>query len=123
MTTNFAQQVANAAVGTGTLTAPGNVYAALYSTVLTAAGTGTEIVGNGYSRQNVAFSIANGVATSTGNAVFSCSGNNWPTVRSLAIMDNSSSGNMQFYQVISPRNVRVDDTVNFESGNIQINIT
>ena len=123
MTTSFAQRVANAAVGTGTLTAPTNSYAALYSTVLTAAGTGTEISGNGYSRQSVAFSIADGVATSTGNVVFTCSTNNWPTVRSLAILDNTSGGNMMFYQSIAPRNVRVGDVVNFETGDIQIIIT
>jgi hypothetical protein len=123
MTTSFAQKVANAAVGNVSFTPAPVVYAALYSTVLTANASGTEIVGNGYNRQTAAFSITDGVATSTGNVVFNCSGNNWPTVRSIAIMDASSGGNMLFYQGIAPRNVRVGDAVNFQTGDIQIIIT
>ena len=124
MTTSFAQQVANAAVGNVSFTPAANTYAALYSTVLTAAASGTEIVGNGYSRVEVTYSsIANGVATSAGNVVFSCTGNDWPQVKSLAILDASTSGNMLFYQPIVPRNVKVGDSVNFETGKIQITIT
>lgn len=123
MTTSFAQQVANAAVGNVSFTPAANIYAGLYSTVLDASGTGTEITGNGYSRQTVAFSIANGVATSTGNVVFSCSGNAWPTVKSLAILDNSTGGNMLFYQSIAARVVEPGDDVNFETGKIVITIT
>ena len=123
MTTSFAQTVANAAVGNVSFTPAANVYAALYSTVLNASGSGTEISGNGYSRQTVSFNIANGVATSAGNVVFSCTGNDWPQVKSLAILDASTSGNMLFYQPIVPRNVKVGDSVNFETGKIQITIT
>ena len=123
MTTSFAQRVANAAVGGVNLTAAANNYAALYSTVLTATGSGTEITGNGYSRQSVTFTIADGIADSTANVIFTCSGNNWPTVQSLAILDASSSGHMLFYQPIAARNVRVGDSVNFETGDISITIT
>lgn len=123
MTTAFAQTVANAAVGNVSFTPAANTYAALYSTTLTAAGSGTELTGNGYSRVEMAYSIANGIATSTANVSFTCSGNNWPTVRSLAILDASSGGNMLFYQPIAGRNVKVGDTLTFETGNIQIIIT
>ena len=123
MTTSFAQTVANAAVGNVSFTAAANTYAALYSTVLTAAGSGTEITGNGYSRQSVSYSIANGIATSTANVSFTSSGNAWPTVKSLAILDASSGGNMLFYQPIASRNVLAGDTLTFATGDIQIIIT
>jgi len=123
MTTDFAQTIANAAVGNVSFTPAANVYAALYSTVLDATGSGTEIVGNGYSRQEVVFSITDGVATSDDAAVFTCSGNAWPRVRALAILDASTSGNMLFYQNIAARNVKPGDSVNFDAGDIQIIIT
>jgi hypothetical protein len=123
MTTSFAQTVANAAVGNVGFTPAANTYAALYSTLLDASGSGTEIAGNGYSRQEITYSsIANGVATSAANVTFTCSGNAWPTVLSMAVLDSSTAGNMLFYQPIAARNVVPGDTVQFDTGNIVITI-
>lgn len=123
MTTSFAQSVANAAVGNVSFTPAANTFAALFSTVLTATGSGTEIVGNGYSRQEITYSsIANGVATSAANVTFTCSGNAYPTVRALAVMTANTAGNMLFFQNIAARNVKPGDSLTFETGDIVITI-
>lgn len=123
MTTSFAQRVAQASLGTTALTPSANTWAALYTTVLSAAGSGTEIVGNGYSRQIMSYNIANGISTNTANVSFTCSGNSWPTVRSVAILDASTGGNILFYQPIASRNVQPGDTLTFATGDIRISIT
>jgi len=121
MTTQLANQIANVTVRGGTYTSPGNVYAALYTTVLTAAGTGTEVVGNGYSRQLTTFSApANSEVVSNTAVTFSCSGNAWPTVVAFAIVDSSSGGNMMYYKNISGRNIKPGDDLIFDSGDISI---
>ena len=121
MTTQLANQIANVTVRNGTYTTPGNVYAALYTTVLTAAGTGTEVVGNGYSRQLTTFSApANSEVASNTAVTFSCSGNAWPTVIAFAIVDSSSGGNMMYYKNISGRNIKPGDDLVFDSGDISI---
>jgi len=123
MTTQLANQIANVTVRNGTYTTPGNVYAALYTTVLSATGTGTEVVGNGYSRQLTTFtSPVDSTVESTGNVTFTCSGNAWPLVQAFAIVDASTGGNMMYYKNISARNVKPGDTVIFDAGDISITI-
>jgi hypothetical protein len=100
------------------------VYASLYSTAPPVSTSGTEIVGNGYSRQLATFNAPSaGAVTSNANVTFSCSGNDWPTVVAFAITDASSSGNILFFQNIAARNIKVDDNFLIDSGNLTITIS
>lgn len=124
MTDNLANKIANATLRNQTYTSPATVYASLYSVAPTVSTSGTEIVGNGYSRQSVTFSAPSaGVVSSSGNVTFSCTGNNWPTVVAFAITDASTSGNIMFFQGISPRNINVGDSFQIDSGNLTITIS
>lgn len=124
MTDNLANKIANATLRNQTYTSPANVYASLYSVAPTASTSGTEIVGNGYSRQVTTFAAPSaGAVSSSGNVTFSCTGNNWPTVVAFAITDASTSGNIMFYQGISPRNIKVGDSFQIDSGDLTITIS
>ena len=116
--------VANATLSNTAYTSPANVYASLYSTAPTESTGGTEITGNGYSRQNVTFSApALGSLSSNVAVTFTCSGNNWPVVTAFGVTDASTSGNILYFSGISGRTVQVGDSVVFASGDITIQIT
>lgn len=120
----LANQVANATLRNTSYTSPTSVYAALYSVAPTANTSGTELTGNGYSRQLTTFSSpVDGAASSNVAVTFGpATGNNWPTVVAFAITDASTSGNIMYFKTISGRNIRVGDSFQIDSGNLTINI-
>jgi hypothetical protein len=124
MTDYLQNAVANATLRNTAYTSPANVYASLYSVAPTESTVGTEITGNGYSRQSVTFSAPSLGSLSSNVAVtFTCSGNNWPVVVAFGVTDASTSGNILYYAGISGRTVQVGDSVVFASGDITIQIT
>lgn len=115
----------NATLRNVAYTSPANVYASLYSTAPTGNTTGTELTGNGYSRQLTTFSAASaGSITSNVAVTFGpATGNNWPTVVAIGITDASTSGNILYYETITNTNIRVGSSLKFASGAITITIT
>lgn len=123
MTDFLRDQLAETAFRNDTYTGPDPVYVSLYSTAPTRTSPGTEIVGNGYSRQSVAFSAASeGLVTSTGNVVFTCSGSAWPTVRAVGIVDDDTGGNIMFFETIPGRNIEPDDEFRIDAGDLTIRV-
>lgn len=111
-------------LGGNTYTAAANVYAALFTTSLDNSVSGTEVTGNGYSRQDVDWNIANNVADSSGNVSFTASGNAWGTVQGFAIFDANTSGNALYWQNLpSAIYVADGDTITFTTGNIIVTAT
>jgi hypothetical protein len=123
--TNYLQNaVLNASLRNVTYTQTANVYSALYSVAPTASTSGTEITGNGYSRQLTTFASANaGVCTSNVAVNFTATGNAYPTVVAFGVVDASTSGNILYYKNITGRNVKAGDTLTFDSGAITITLT
>ena len=124
MTDDLADKLANATLRNTSYTSPASVYAALYSTAPTATTSGTELTGNGYSRQLTTFSAPLGGAASSNVTVTfgAASGNNWPTVVAVGIVDASLSGNLMYYSTIAGRNIKVGDSLTFDSSAITIDI-
>lgn len=123
MTNYLANQIGNATLRGTTYTGVANVYASLYSVTPTASASGTELTGNGYSRQLITFSsAANGVVTSNTAVTFTNSGNAWPTIVAFGIADASSTGNLLYYKGIASRNVQLNGNVILGSGNVTITL-
>lgn len=123
MSTFLANQIGNATLTGTTYTSPANVYASLFSVAPTANTAGTELTGNGYSRQLITFSsAANGVAVSNSAVTFTNSGNAWPTVVAMGINDASTSGNLLYYKNIAARNVQLAGNVILGTGNVSITL-
>jgi hypothetical protein len=119
LSTYLANNLVNNAVAGINYGPPGNVYLALYTNNDS---TG-ELSGSGYSRQLISMGTAtNGVSSNTSAVSFTATAN-WSTIRSVAIVDATSSGNQLFVQKIAPRNVRNGDTLTFEIGKIQVSLT
>lgn len=116
---SFDQAILDHAFKGATYTQPANLYVALYSD-LTAT---TELSGNGYARVEVTFAAANAnIKASNANVVFSASGD-WNTALSMAIVDDSTAGNVLVYKGLTPsRSLKSGDTLTFESGNIKISL-
>lgn len=111
---------------TGSATRPTNWYVALYTAAPSDSGGGTEVSGNGYSRQSVTFAAASspGGTTSNTNAVsFTAAGGNFGTVTHIGIFDNSSGGNLLWHgSMTASKTVNDGDTLEFSIGNIDLTI-
>lgn len=113
----------DATVGNVAYTTPTTVYLALSSVDITGNTSPTEPTGNNYSRQSVSFSAAaNGVITNSSTATFSATGNAWPTVTAIAVMDASTGGNVLYYDNIPPRTVTAGQSLIFVSGRVTISL-
>jgi len=123
--TNYLQnKVLDASLRNTAYTSPANVYVALYSTVNTVTTAGTELSGDGYSRQLVTFAAAaNGIANSNAAVTFTSTGNAWLPAVSVGITDASTAGNILYYQNGAVRVVPAGDTLTYGSGNITISIS
>jgi uncharacterized protein RhaS with RHS repeats len=109
-------------LGGATPTRPTTRYVSLHTTATTDAGGGTEVVGNGYSRQTVTFNAAStpgGTADNAGGVSFTASGGNWGTITHMAIWDASTSGNMLWHGALTTQRIVNDgDTLTFAAGAI-----
>jgi hypothetical protein len=124
MTNYLRDALLDASLKNTTYTSPANVYVALYSTVSNVTTSGTELTGNGYSRQIVTFNAAvDGNIDSNAAVTFTSSGNAWLPAVSVGITDASTAGNVLFFQNGVPRTVPAGETLTYATGDITISIS
>lgn len=124
MSNYLRNKLLDASLKNTTYTSPANVYLGLCSTVSNVTSSGTELTGNGYSRQLVTFnSAANGVIASSANVTFTSSGNAWLPAVSVIVLDASTGGNLMYFQNGVPRTVPANESLTYESGDITISIS
>lgn len=126
-------------LGTADFTKPTTVYVALFNndsgnaSVNLEEGIVTDEVpasvgpsSSGYGRQVISFDPASSPGGSAGNAItvtFPTATENWNTVTHLAIMDNSTGGNVLYYgQLDSSKLIEVGDTFVIQAGNLTITL-
>ena len=111
---------------TGTATRPTNWYVALFTSAPNDAGGGTEVSGNGYSRQSVSWDAASGTGGTTANSgavSFTASGSGFGTVTHIGIFDASSSGNLLWHGAMdTAKSVASGDVLQFAVGEIDLTI-
>lgn len=110
----------------GSATRPTNWYVALYTAAPNDAGGGTEVSGNGYSRQSVTFAAATsgaGTTSNTGDVVFTAAGGSWGTITHIGIFDASTAGNLLWHGALTASKTVADgDTLQFSTGNIDLTL-
>ena len=110
----------------GAATRPTNWFVALYTAAPNDAGGGTEVSGNGYSRQSVTFAAAStpaGTTSNTNDVVFTAAGGSWGTVTHIGIFDASTSGNLLWHgSLTASKTVADGDTLQFSTGNIDLTL-
>ena len=111
---------------TGTATRPTQWFVALFSSAPNDAGGGTEISGNGYSRQSVSWDTASGTGGTTANSgavSFTASGSGFGTVTHIGIFDASTSGNLLWHGAMdTAKSVASGDVLQFAVGAIDLTI-
>lgn len=112
-------------LGTSSTSAPSNVYMGLFTSNPTDANSGTEVSGNGYSRQVITFNTASsGSATNSSAETFTASGGNFGTITHFGIFDASTSGNLLYHGALTDDKVIEDgDSLVVASGAITITET
>ena len=110
----------------GSATRPTAWYVALYTAAPSDSGGGTEVSGNGYSRQAVTFAAATspgGTTSNTGDITFTAAGGDWGTITHIGIHDASSGGNLLWHGAMTASKTVADgDTLQFSTGNIDLTI-
>lgn len=109
-------------LGTGSYTMPTTVYIGLSTASMNDDASGTEISGNNYARQSVAFSAASGGTTSnSGNIEFPAATGSWGTVSHFGIWDASSAGNMLLHGAFtSSKTISTGDILRITAGDLDI---
>jgi len=110
----------------GTATRPTDWYVALYTAAPSDSGGGTEVSGNGYSRQSATFDAASSPGGTTSNSnelTFTASGGSFGTVTHIGIFDASTSGNLLWHGSLSASKTIDDgDSLVFATGNIDLTL-
>lgn len=110
----------------GSATRPTAWYLALFTAAPSDSGGGTEVSGNGYSRQTIAFSTASGTGGTTSNSAdvsFTASGGSFGTVSHVGIFDAASAGNLLWHGAMTASKTIADgDTLEFSTGNVDLTI-
>lgn len=120
---NFAEnEMLDHMLGTGAYTAPSNVFLSLWTSDPTDAGSGTELSGSGYARQDINFGASSGgVATSSGVVTFPTSTGSWGTITHIGIHDAASSGNLLFHGALTAsKAIGSGDVMQIANGAITI---
>lgn len=111
---------------TGSATRPTAWYVALYTAAPSDSGGGTEVSGNGYSRQAVTFAAGSspgGTTDNTGSVSFTASGGNWGSITHIGIFDADTSGNLLWHGALTAsKTVNDGDTLQFAAGAIDLTL-
>ena len=111
---------------TDSVTRPTAWYVGLYTAEPSDSGGGTEVSGNGYTRQALTVATASGTGgttSNTSNVTFTAAGGDWGTITHIGIHDASSGGNLLWHGAMSASKTIADgDTLQFNTGNIDLTI-
>jgi hypothetical protein len=104
-------------------TSPSAVYLSLHTANPDEDGSGTEVSGNGYSRQAITFGAhSNGACANTSEETFTASGGSFGAVSHFGIWDSSSgSTNLLYYGALTATKTVADgDSLKFAAGSVTI---
>lgn len=111
---------------TDSVTRPTAWYVGLYTAAPSDSGGGTEVSGNGYTRQSATWGTASGTGGTTdnqANVTFTAAGGDWGTITHIGIHDASTGGNLLWHGAMSASKTIADgDTLQFNTGNIDLTL-
>jgi hypothetical protein len=105
-------------------TAPSTKYLALFTAIADGeAGSVTEISGNAYARQSVAFTTSGNTTSNNAAVEFPTATGSWGTVTHVGIYDASTSGNLMAYATLSSsKAIATGDVFRVPSGDLDITL-
>jgi hypothetical protein len=127
-------KVLNHVFGGTSYTAPTTLYVGVFTSAASDAGPGTEVSGNGYARQSVAFTVSGTsptTATSSAAVEFPEATGSWGTVTYAGVFDASSAGNMLAWAELTdpadfvtalPKTITTGDILRISAGNLKVTL-
>ena len=115
----------NATLRNTTYTSPATVYAGLFTTDPTDAGSGSEVSGGSYARKAITFAApSNGVTTNSAAAVeFDQATGSWGTITHFAIFDALTTGNMLYYGALTTsKTIASGDVFKFATSSVSVTL-
>ena len=105
-------------------TAPSTKYLALFTAISDGeAGSVTEISGNAYARQSVAFTTSGNTTSNNAAVEFPTATGSWGTVTHVGVYDAASSGNLMAYATLSAsKAIDTGDVFRIPSGDLDITL-
>lgn len=102
---------------------PTTWYLGLFTAAPGEAGGGTEVSGNGYTREAVAFTISGNNASNDAAIEFPTATGSWGTITHAAVFDASTSGNMIAYASLTASKViDTGDVLRVPTGDLDITL-
>lgn len=120
--------------GGNAYTAPSTLYVGVFTSAASDTGPGTEVSGNGYARQSVAFTVSGtSPTTAASNAAveFPEATGSWGTVTYAGVFDASTSGNMLAWAQLTdpadfvtalPKAITTGDILRISAGNLKVTL-
>jgi hypothetical protein len=124
--TNYlADKLIQATVRDQTFTAPEKPYLALFTSDPTKEATGTEVVAESYTRQEIVFNEpVDGVTNNSAQIDFATATSNWGFVGWVGIFDNTVSGNLLYFTALeSTKEILTGDQLRFNLNEIKLQLT
>jgi len=105
-------------------TAPSTIHVALFTVAPSDTGGGTEVSGNGYARQSMAFSAASsGSISNSGSVEYPTATGDQGTIVAMGLFDASSGGNLlAFGSLTSNKTVSNGDVFRFNASSVTISL-
>lgn len=114
----------NATLRGQAFTSPTAVYAALFTSDPTDAGTGTEVSGGAYTRQAITFGAPlNGTCSNSADVLFPVATAAWGTITHIGIFDAASGGNLLYSAALTTsKTIAADDQLKLATGAVTVTL-
>jgi len=115
----------NATLRNTTYTSPATVYAGLFTSDPTDAGSGTEVSGGSYARKAITFAApSNGVTTNSAAACeFDQATGSWGTITHFGIFDALTSGNLLYHGALTTsKTIASGDVFKFATSSVTVTL-
>ena len=114
----------NATLRNTTFTSPTTVYAGLFTSDPTEAGTGTEVSGGSYARKSATFAApSNGVSATSADVTFDQATASWGTITHIGIWDALTTGNMLYHTPLTTsKTIDSGDIFKIASGSLTVTL-
>lgn len=114
----------NATLRNTAYSSPATVYAALFTSDPTDAGTGTEVSGGSYARKAITFGApSNGASTNSGAVEFDQATGNWGTITHFGIYDALTSGNLLYHGALTTsKTIETGDVFKFATASVTVTL-
>jgi len=115
----------NATLRNTSYTSPTTVYAGLFTSDPTDAGSGTEVSGGSYARKAITFAApSNGVTTNSAAACeFDQATGSWGTITHFGIFDALTSGNLLYHGALTTsKTIASGDVFKFATSSVSVTL-